>query len=127
MAEGMLLMLLMPVSVLAEDVQGTRDISAWVICLGVCCMLLVRYLLVRRILPLVQFHRLNEEARIVVSAVEGLLGRGSGEQKWAQALEFMAARGYKVDSEQVQESLKAAWQLLDMAQVLAGIKTIPEE
>ncbi|MBR1684679.1 MAG: hypothetical protein IJ708_06035 [Clostridia bacterium] len=62
-----------------------------------------------------------------MSVIEGLLGRGSGEQKWAQALEFMAVRGYKVDSEHVQESLKAAWQLLNMAQVFAGLKAADED
>ena len=56
-----------------------------------------------------------------------LAARGRGEQKWAQALEFMAVRGYKVDSEQVQESLKAAWQLLNMTQVFAGIKAADED
>jgi hypothetical protein len=65
---------------------------------------------------------LEVEAGIVVNAVEAILGRYTGEEKWRLALEKMKEFGWNIDAERVIYSLKAAWQALDLKQIQAGIK-----
>ena len=72
--------------------------------------------------PRLAQRELTEAAKIVVEAVEALLGRYCGEDKWKLALEKMADRGFYTDSQQVIDALKAAWKQLDMAMIAAGEK-----
>ncbi len=65
---------------------------------------------------------LDEAARVVVYAVEAAIGRGFGADKWELALQKMADRGYYVDSDMVIDALKAAWQKLNLEQIMAGEK-----
>lgn len=75
--------------------------------------------------PWLEQHKLTEAANIVVGAVEALLGRYCGPEKWQLALEKMAERGFYTDSQQVIDALKAAWKKLDLEQVAAGEKEKP--
>ena len=72
--------------------------------------------------PWLSRHDLTEQAEIVVNAVEALMGRYHGEEKWALALEKMRDRGYYADAQTVIDALKAAWQSLNLTQILAGVK-----
>ena len=66
---------------------------------------------------------LSDAAKIVVGAVEALLGRYCGEEKWELALQKMAERGFNIDSDAVMDALRAAWKELDLQQIMAGEKT----
>jgi hypothetical protein len=70
---------------------------------------------------------LEVEAGIVVNAVEAILGRYTGEEKWRLALEKMKEFGWNIDAERVIYSLKAAWQALDLKQIQAGVKLPPAD
>lgn len=72
--------------------------------------------------PWLKDRNLLVVAETVVYAVEALLGRYCGEDKWNLALEKMHQRGFNVNSEKVIDALKAAWKQLDLKQLLAGEK-----
>ena len=72
--------------------------------------------------PWIEAHQLQEEAEIVVNAVEALLGRYQGQAKWEMALDKMVERGWNIDVPVVIDALKAAWQMLDLKQISAGVK-----
>ena len=72
--------------------------------------------------PWIEAHQLQEEAEIVVNAVEALLGRYQGQAKWEMALDKMVERGWNIDVPVVIDALKAAWQMLDLKQIGAGVK-----
>lgn len=72
--------------------------------------------------PWIEAHQLQEEAEIVVNAVEALLGRYQGQAKWELALKKMQERGWCIDVPVVIDALKAAWQMLDLKQISAGVK-----
>lgn len=72
--------------------------------------------------PWIEEHQLEEEAAIVVNAVEAILGRYQGQAKWEMALKKMQERGWNIDVQEVIDALKAAWQLLDLKQIEAGVK-----
>lgn len=65
---------------------------------------------------------LKEEADIVVGAVEAILGRHLGEDKWRLAIKKMQERGFNVDDVRVLDALRAAWKKLDLSQMLSGEK-----
>ena len=79
---------------------------------------------VKYVKPWLEQRDLTDAAKIVVEAVEALLGRYCGEDKWKLALEKMAERGFYTDSQQVIDALKAAWKQLDMAMIAAGEKDV---
>ena len=72
--------------------------------------------------PWIEAHQLQEEAEIVVNAVEALLGRYQGQAKWEAALKKMQERGWSIQAPVVLDALKAAWQMLDIKQIQAGVK-----
>lgn len=72
--------------------------------------------------PWIEEHQLEEEAAIVVNAVEALLGRYQGQAKWELALKKMQERGWNINVQEVLDAVKAAWQLLDLKQISAGVK-----
>lgn len=74
------------------------------------------------VLPWVEQHDLSQAAEIVVNAVEAILGRYVGEDKWTLALKKMQGMGWNVDSERVIDALKAAWEKLNLKQIEAGVK-----
>ena len=72
--------------------------------------------------PWIEEHQLEEEAAIVVSAVEAILGRYQGQAKWELALQKMQERGWNINVQEVLDAVKAAWQALDLVQIAAGVK-----
>lgn len=77
--------------------------------------------------PWIETHSLQEEACIVVDAVEALLGRFCGPEKWKLALQKMQERGWNIDADKVVDALKAAWTNLNLAQIASGVKALPED
>ena len=87
--------------------------------LGAC----MRQVWVKYARPWLEQRDLSDAAKIVVGAVEALLGRYCGEEKWELALQKMAERGFNIDSDAVMDALRAAWKELDLQQIMAGEKT----
>lgn len=77
--------------------------------------------------PWLMSKQLMDEAGIVVNAVEALIGRGNGAEKWAKAVEKMNAYGFNVDADIVLDALRAAWRKLNTEQLQAGEKEKPPE
>lgn len=77
--------------------------------------------------PWLMSKQLMDEAEIVVNAVEALIGRGNGAEKWAKAVEKMNAYGFNVDADIVLDALRAAWRKLNTEQLQAGEKEKPPE
>lgn len=116
------LLMLVPVWAMAEGERGTRDITFAVIVLGTALLAGLAYLWRRQILPFLEQHALVEEARLIVNCVEAAFGRGQGKEKWEAAMAKMAEHGWNIDREEVRESLQAAWEILNISQIEAGIK-----
>ena len=124
-------MLCLPVLALAEQGEAAVavDWTALVVAvigtaaafLGAC----LRQVWVQQVRPWLEQRNLGDAAKIVVDAVEALLGRYCGEDKWRMALEKMQARGFNVDEEQVVDALHAAWYQLNQAMILSGEKEKP--
>lgn len=87
--------------------------------LGAC----MRQVWVKHVRPWLEQRDLSDAAKIVVGAVEALLGRYCGEEKWELALQKMAERGFNIDSDAVMDALRAAWKELDLQQIMAGEKS----
>lgn len=132
MAIGMVMALLcLPVLALAQqgDAAVAVDWTALVVAvigtaaafLGAC----LRRVWVQQVRPWLEQRNLGDAAKIVVEAVEALLGRYCGEDKWRMALEKMQARGFNVDEDQVVDALHAAWYQLNQAMILSGEKEKP--
>ena len=124
-------LLCLPVLALAEqgDAAVAVDWTALVVAvigtaaafLGAC----LRQVWVKYVRPWLEQRNLSDAAKIVVDAVEALLGRYCGEDKWRMALEKMQARGFNVDEDQVVDALHAAWYQLNQAMILSGEKEKP--
>ena len=124
-------LLCMPVLALAEQGEAAVavDWTALVVAvigtaaafLGAC----LRQVWIQQVRPWLEQRNLGDAARIVVDAVEALLGRYCGEDKWRMALEKMQARGFNVDEDQVVDALHAAWYQLNQAMILSGEKEKP--
>lgn len=110
----------------AEAVAASIDWTALVVAvigvIGTALSALLGRVWVRWVRPWLEKRDLTDAAKIVVEAVEALLGRYCGEDKWKLALEKMEARGFNIDNEVVLDALRAAWQQLDMAMIAAGTK-----
>lgn len=124
-------LLCMPVLALAEQGEAAVavDWTALVVAvigtaaavLGAC----LRQVWVQQVRPWLEQRDLSDAAKIVVDAVEALLGRYCGEDKWRMALRKMQERGFNVDEEQVVDALHAAWYQLNQAMILSGEKEKP--
>ena len=80
------------------------------------------YIWTKYVKPWLEQHGLTEAAKSAVYAAETLLGRYCGEQKWQMALEKMKSAGWNIDTEEVLDAIRAAWQELNISQVAAGVK-----
>ena len=124
-------LLCMPVLALAEQGEAAVavDWTALVVAvIGTAAAVLGACLLqvwVKYVRPWLEQRDLSDAARIVVDAVEALLGRYCGEDKWRMALRKMQERGFNVDEEQVVDALHAAWYQLNQAMILSGEKEKP--
>lgn len=82
----------------------------------------------RYIKPWLEMTNLMEAAKIVVNAVEAIMGRYNGAEKWVMALEKMEADyGFDIDNEVVLDALRTAWKQLDLSQLMAGEKEKGED
>ena len=110
----------------APVIDWTALVVAVIGVIGTAASALLGRVWVKYVKPWLEQRDLTDAAKIVVEAVEALLGRYCGEDKWKLALQKMADRGFYTDSQQVTDALKAAWKQLDMAMIAAGEKKINE-
>lgn len=108
----------------APAIDWTALVVAVIGVIGTAVSALIGRVWVKYVRPWLEQRDLTDAAKIVVEAVEALLGRYCGEEKWRLALEKMADRGFYTDSQQVIDALKAAWKQLDMAMIAAGEKDV---
>ena len=108
----------------AAPIDWTALVVAVIGVIGTVASALLGHVWVKYVKPWLSQRDLTDAAKIVVEAVEALLGRYCGEDKWKLALEKMADRGFYTDSQQVIDALKAAWKQLDMAMIAAGEKDV---
>lgn len=115
----------------AEAVAASIDWTALVVAvigvIGTALSAVIARVWVRWVRPWLEKRNLTDAAKIVVEAVEAILGRYCGAEKWKLALEKMEARGFNIDSDVVLDALRAAWQQLDMAMIAAGEKKAIKE
>ena len=126
-----LYMALMPLACLAAaeggavaSIDWTDVVVAVIGVIGTALSALIGRVWVNYVRPWLSQRDLTDAAKIVVEAVEALLGRYCGEDKWKLALQKMADRGFYTNSQQVIDALKAAWKQLDMAMIAAGEKDV---
>ena len=129
-----LMLLLLPALAMAEEaavMSGGTELIDWTALvvavigvIGTAASALLGRVWVKYVKPWLSQRDLTDAAQIVVEAVEALLGRYCGEEKWELALEKMADRGFYTDSQQVIDALKAAWKQLDRAMIAAGEKDV---
>ena len=125
---------LLPALAMAEgaaDVAASAPVIDWTALvvavigvIGTALSALIGRVWVNYVRPWLSQRDLTDAAKIVVEAVEALLGRYCGEDKWKLALQKMADRGFYTNSQQVIDALKAAWKQLDMAMIAAGEKDV---
>ena len=108
----------------AASIDWTALVVAVIGVIGTALSALLGRVWVKYVKPWLEQRDLTDAAKIVVEAVEALLGRYCGEEKWKLALQKMADRGFYTDSQQVIDALKAAWKQLDMAMIAAGEKDV---
>lgn len=110
----------------AEAVAASIDWTALVVAvigvIGTALSALLGRVWVRYVKPWLEKRDLTDAAKIVVEAVEALLGRYCGAEKWQLALEKMQDRGFNIDNDVVLDALRAAWKQLDMAMIASGEK-----
>jgi len=126
------LLLLLPTLAMAEEVAtvpeaaGSIDWTALVVAvigvIGTALSALIGRVWVKYVRPWLEQRDLTDAAKIVVEAVEALLGRYCGEDKWKLALEKMQERGFNIDSDIVMDALRSAWKRLDIDQMASGEK-----
>ena len=128
-----LALLLLPGLVMAEaatmpelgvSIDWTALVVAMIGVIGTAASALLGRVWVKYVRPWLEKRDLTDAAEIVVDAVEALLGRYCGEEKWRLALEKMEARGFNIDNEVVLDALRAAWHQLDLAMIAAGEKNV---
>ncbi len=127
-----MLLLLLPTLAMAEEAAtvpeaaGSIDWTALVVAvigvIGTALSALIGRVWVKYVRPWLEQRDLTDAAKIVVEAVEALLGRYCGEDKWKLALEKMQERGFNIDSDIVMDALRSAWKQLDIAQMESGEK-----
>lgn len=100
----------------------TYVVTFAILLVGAILTALATYAWTKWVQPWIEEHHLQEEAAIVVNAVEAILGRYQGQAKWELALQKMQERGWNIDVQEVIDALKAAWQVLDLKQIEAGVK-----
>ena len=126
------LLLLLPTLAIAEEAAtvpegaGSIDWTALVVAvigvIGTALSALIGRVWVKYVRPWLEQRDLTDAAKIVVEAVEALLGRYCGEDKWKLALEKMQERGFNIDSDIVMDALRSAWKRLDIDQMASGEK-----
>ena len=81
-------------------------------------------LITYHLIPWLKSKNLYEAAVVAVNAAEALYGRYHGEEKLKAALNILAEKGYKIESQTVINAVQAAWKQLDLAMYDSGEKYI---
>lgn len=131
-----LMLLLLPALAMAQEaavMSGGTELIDWTALvvavigvIGTAVSALIGRVWVKYVRPWLEQRDLTDAAKIVVEAVEALLGRYCGEDKWKLALEKMQERGFNIDSDIVLDALRAAWQQLDLSMIASGEKKMKE-
>ena len=129
-----LMLLLLPALAMAQEaavMSGGTELIDWTALvvavigvIGTAASALIGRVWVRYVKPWLEQRDLTDAAQIVVEAVEALLGRYCGKEKWELALQKMADRGFYTESQEVIDAIKAARTQLDMAMIAAGEKDV---
>lgn len=106
----------------AASIDWTALVVAVIGVIGTAASALLGRVWVKYLRPWLEQRDLTDAAKIVVEAVEALLGRYCGEDKWKLALEKMQERGFNIDSDIVMDALRSAWKRLDIDQMASGEK-----
>ena len=106
----------------AAPIDWTALVVAVIGVIGTAVSALIGRVWVKYVRPWLEQRDLTDAAKIVVEAVEALLGRYCGEDKWKLALEKMQERGFSIDSDIVMDALRSAWKRLDIDQMASGEK-----
>ena len=106
----------------ATSIDWTALVVAVIGVIGTALSALIGRVWVKYVRPWLEQRDLADAAKIVVEAVEALLGRYCGEDKWKLALEKMQERGFNIDSDIVMDALRSAWKQLDIDQMASGEK-----
>ena len=106
----------------AASIDWTALVVAVIGVIGTAVSALIGRVWVKYVCPWLEQRDLTDAAKIVVEAVEALLGRYCGEDKWKLALEKMQERGFNIDSDIVMDALRSAWKRLDIDQMASGEK-----
>ena len=106
----------------APVIDWTALVVAMIGVIGTAASALLGRVWVKYVKPWLEQRDLTDAAKIVVEAVEALLGRYCGEDKWKLALEKMQERGFNIDSDIVMDALRSAWKRLDIDQMASGEK-----
>ena len=106
----------------ATSIDWTALVVAVIGVIGTALSALIGRVWVKYVRPWLEQRDLTDAAKIVVEAVEALLGRYCGEDKWKLALEKMQERGFNIDSDIVMDALRSAWKRLDIDQMASGEK-----
>ena len=106
----------------AASIDWTALVVAVIGVIGTALSALLGRVWVKYVKPWLEQRDLTDAAKIVVEAVEALLGRYCGEDKWKLALKKMQERGFNIDSDIVMDALRSAWKQLDIAQMESGEK-----
>ena len=115
---GLCILLAMPALAMAETTQSVAAAIDWtplvvavIGVIGTALSALLARVWVRWVRPWLEKRDLTDAAKIVVEAVEALLGRYCGAEKWQLALKKMEDRGFNIDSEVVMDALRSAFAL----------------
>lgn len=127
---GLCILLAMPALAMAETAEAVAAAIDWtplvvavIGVIGTALSAVIARVWVRWVRPWLEKRNLTDAAKIVVEAVEAILGRYCGAEKWKLALEKMEARGFNIDSDVVLDALRAAWQQLNRDMIESGEKT----
>lgn len=104
------------------SINWTPLVVAIIGIIGTVALVMLKRALTKYVVPWLDERGLKETAAIVVNAVEAILGRHAGEDKWKMAIEKMKEAGFDVESQLVIDALKAEWYKLDLAMREAGLK-----
>ena len=122
-------LMLYPYQVLAEEEAAPlpawnwTGLVVWVIgAVSTFLAALISRVWMAYVKPWLEEKNLTDTARIIINAVEAILGRHAGPAKWKLAIAKMEEHGFDIDDEKVLDALHAAWLVLDMNQIAIGIK-----
>lgn len=113
--------LFIPLSAFAETAPPVVDLTPLVVAFALLVLGIIGFF-APKINRFLEDHNLTAAAEIAVKSAEALWGRYHGAEKLASVKSALEAKGYKIDDEKVMNAIRAAWQMLNMNQIGAGVK-----